>query len=95
MITESFFTGTPVWIMLTMRSALGPTGGVTSVTVRPARSSPRAWTVRSSGALLTRAVGTADPRSGRRVTAMAIAALAPRISTTMATSRARRFTRSS
>ena len=53
-------------ISLTMRSAPGPTGGVTSVIVRPARSSPVAWTVRFNGSLLTRAVGTAEPRSGRR-----------------------------
>ncbi len=43
----------------------------------PARRSPVAWTVRLSDPRVTRAVGTAVPRSGSRGTAIAIAAPMP------------------
>ena len=73
MTTSPFFTGMPVISIWTMRS-WPPTGGVVSVTVRPARSSPLACTVTLSGPFVTSAVGTVLPRSGSRGTANTIAA---------------------
>ena len=55
-----------------MRS-MPPTDGATSVMVRPARSSPVAWTVSFSAPFMTRAVGVVLPRSGSRGTAIAMA----------------------
>src|SRR4051794_9073809 len=52
-----------------MRS-MPPTGGATSVIVRPARRSPVAWTDRRSGPLASLMVGTVTPRSGSRETAL-------------------------
>ena len=73
MTMSPLLTGTPVVCIWTMRS-IPPTGGVTSVMVRPARSSPFACTVTFSGPFVTNAVGTVFPRSGRRGTAKTIAA---------------------
>src|SRR6187551_3476091 len=46
-----------------MRS-VPPAGGAMRLTVRPARSSPVAYTVSFNGPLITLAVGTLAPRSG-------------------------------
>src|SRR4029079_17902061 len=48
-----------------------PAGGAMRLTVRPARSSPVAYTVSLSGPLTTFAVGTLVPRSG--ITGAAVA----------------------
>src|SRR4051812_13765417 len=50
-----------------------PTGGVVSVTVLPARSSPTAWTVSLRGPFVTTLVGTGLRRAGRLGTATAAA----------------------
>ena len=90
MTTSPFSTETPVGTMRTIRS-IPPTGGVINVTVRPARSSPLAWTFNSSDPLTTRVVGIPSDRSGRVGIPTAIAAPAAITTATSASHTILRF----
>jgi hypothetical protein len=74
-----------------MRRLPPPTGGVTSVRVRPARRSPVACTVSFSGLFVRWVVGTVDWRSGRLGPAIIMAAPAPTTVMSTAAMRIRRF----